>query len=83
MDLPTVILAILGVAVSAGAVTAYYRKGMGEEQLKVSQNIIDMQKEENALLVRKNTALQAQLDVANNVIERLSKDGKDSSGAEK
>lgn len=73
MELPTIILATLGIAASAGAMTAYYKKGYGENQLKAAQNIIELQKDENALLTRKNTALQSQLDIANDVIERLSK----------
>lgn len=73
MDYPATILAVLGIAAGAGVLTAYYKKGSGEAQLKAAQNINDMLKDENALLIRKNTALLSQLDIANDVIEKLAK----------
>lgn len=76
LTIPTAILAILGIAALAGAASVIYRKNQGESQFKTAQNIIDLQKDENTLLVRKNTSLQAQLDTANDVIARLTEDGK-------
>lgn len=76
LTIPSAILAILGIAAVAGAASAWYRKSQGENQIKAAQNIIALQKEENALLVRKNLALQAQVDISNEVIARLTNDGK-------
>lgn len=70
--IPVAIGAILGVAAVAGAAARIYKRNYGKDSLEAAQTLISMQKEENTLLIRKNNALQTQLDVANNVIERLS-----------
>lgn len=76
LTIPSAILGILGLAAIAGAASAWYRKSQGENQIQAGQNIIDLQKDENALQARKIISLQSQLDTANDVIERLTKDGK-------
>lgn len=75
MDFVTIILAALIIAAAAGGVAAYYKKSAGQDALDIAQRTIALQNEERDMLVRKNSALQGQLDTANSVIERLTKNG--------
>lgn len=75
LTIPAAILAFLAVAVAAGGASVWYKKGQGESQISTSESIISMQKDENALQARKIIALQAQLDLANDNIERILKNG--------
>lgn len=71
MNWLTIIISALTLAGLSGGVAAWYRRGQGLASLETAQTLIAMQKEENAMLVRQNTALRAQMDRQDIIIERL------------
>lgn len=73
MDLPEVILAILAVATSAAGTAAWYKSSQGKDALELGQRVNDLQKDENLLLIKKNNYLQGQIDMKDEIIERLTK----------
>lgn len=75
-EIPAAIVGMLAIAGSAAAVSVWYKRNQGKDALDLAIRVNELQKEENVLLMRKNTALQAQLDVKDDLIERLTRNGK-------
>lgn len=71
MDLPTIILAILAVAVAAGGVTAYYRRSEGKETIDLLQVNNSALKDENSTLKNRVIYLQGVIDEKDRVISKL------------
>lgn len=83
MNFITLILGIFALAAIAGGLGAWYKRSAGKDALELAQQTISMQKEENALQARKIIALQAQLDIKDEIIERLTTDGKNNTREKK
>ena len=76
MDIPATILVVIGVAAAAGLITAYYRRSEGQGTISLLEANNAALKEALALKDIKITALQAQLQTKDDIIERLVRDGK-------
>lgn len=83
LTIPVAIGAVLGIAAVAGTAAKVYKRNYGKDSLETAQSLISMQKDENALLVRKNTGLQTQLDIANDLLERVANNGRRSTRTKK
>lgn len=77
MNLPTIILAILGIAAAAGVLTAYYRRSEGKETISLLETNIQAYKDSERLKDGRISYLQGQLvskdETINNLNELLKK----------
>lgn len=69
MQLPEIILAVLGVIVAAGLTTAYFARSRGTETIKLLQMNIQAYKDSETLKDAKILLLQGQLAAKDEVIE--------------
>lgn len=76
LEIPAAILAMLTIASAAAGVSVWYKRSQGKDALELAQRVNSLLKQENVLLEKKTAALQAQLDVKDDIIERLARDGK-------
>lgn len=77
MDLPSIILAVLGIAAAAGVLTAYYRRSEGKETISLLETNITAYKDSEKLKDARIAYLQGQLvskdETINNLNELLKK----------
>lgn len=76
MDLPEVILAVIGVVAAAGLVTAYYKRSEGTESVRLLQTNVQAYKDAEKLKDQKITYLEAQVYEKDQIIKRLTSDPK-------
>lgn len=76
MELPTTILAILGIAAVMGAVSAYYARGRGVGTITLLQTNIQAYKDAEKLKDQRIAYLEGQLTIKDETIKRLLNDGK-------
>lgn len=74
MDLPEITLAILGVAVAAGSVTAYYKRSEGMGSIKLLQTNIQAYQDAERLKDQRITYLEAQVYEKDQIIRKLTND---------
>lgn len=74
MDIATVILAILGIATAAGALTAYYRRSAGHETISLLETNIAAYKDSEKLKDQRIAYLEGQLLTKDETIKRLLND---------
>lgn len=74
MDLPTIILAVLAVAVAAGGITAYYKRSAGEQTISLLQANIQAYKDAEKLKDQRIAYLEGQLVIKDETIKRLLND---------
>lgn len=73
MDLPSIILAILAVAVAAGGITAYYKRSAGKETISLLQTNIQAYKDAEKLKDQRIAYLEGQLVARDDTIKNLNK----------
>lgn len=77
MELPSIILATLGIAAAAGVLTAYYRRSEGKETISLLETNITAYKDSEKLKDARIAYLQGQLvskdETINNLNELLKK----------
>lgn len=73
MDIPQIILAILGVVVAAGGIVAYFARSRGSETIKLLQTNINAYKDSEKLKDARIFYLEGQLTVKDETIKRLLK----------
>lgn len=78
MELPSIILAVIGVLAASGGVVAYFARSRGTETIKLLQTNIDAYKDSEKLKDARIFYLEGQLTVKDETIKRLLKNGKDS-----
>lgn len=71
MDLPTLITAIIGVAVAAGAVTAFYKRSEGQGTIDLLQTNIQAYKDAEKLKDQRIAYLEGQLVTKDETIKKL------------
>lgn len=71
MDIPSIILAILGIAVAAGVVTAYFKRSEGKETIDLLKANNDALKESLKIKRDRITYLQGVIDEKDRLISRL------------
>lgn len=76
MNLPEIILAIIGVAVAAGGVTAYYKRSEGVGSIELLQTNIQAYKDAAKLKDQRITYLEGQVYEKDQIIKRLTSDTK-------
>lgn len=76
MNIPEIILAILGIIVASGATVAYFARSRGSETISLLQVNIQSYKDEAALKDARITALEVQLQVKDDTIKELLKNAK-------
>lgn len=76
MDLPEVILAVIGVAVAAGGVTAYYKRSEGMGSIELLQTNIQAYQDAAKLKDQRITFLEAQAYEKDQIIKRLTNEPK-------
>lgn len=76
MELPTSILAIIGVAIALGGLAVFFKKGGDKEASDLDQNTIRAYRDSEAKLQQENSSLRLQLQTKDDIIERLVRDGK-------
>lgn len=76
MDIPEVILAIIGVVAAAGLVTAYYKRSEGAESIRLLQTNIQAYKDAEKLKDQRITFLEAQVYEKDQIIKRLTNETK-------
>lgn len=76
MDIPEVILAIIGVVAAAGLVTAYYKRSEGTESIRLLQTNIQAYKDAEKLKDQRITFLEAQVYEKEQIIKRLTNETK-------
>lgn len=75
MQLPTAILAIIGIAIALGGLAFFFKKGGDKEASALDQNTIRAYKESEIVMVRQIESLKTQLQTKDDIIERLLSDG--------
>lgn len=76
MELPSIILATLGIAAAAGVLTAYYRRSEGKETISLLETNITAYKDSEKLKDQRIAYLEGQLVTKDETIKRLLSDGK-------
>lgn len=83
MDLPAIILAILGITALLGVIVAYFARSRGTETIKLLQTNISAYKDAETLKDAQILVLKAQIaakdeiiEIRDKTIERLVKNGK-------
>lgn len=76
MDVPAIILSIIGVATGAGVLTAYYRRGEGRETISLLETNIQAYKDSEKLKDSRIAYLEGQLVTKDETIKRLLRDDK-------
>lgn len=76
MNLPTIILAILGIAAAAGILTAYYKRSEGKETERMLLVNIQAFKDSEKLKDQRISYLEGQIYTKDETIKRLLNDGK-------
>lgn len=74
MQLPSIILAILGIAAASGVITAYYRRSEGQETIKLLQINVQAYKDAEKLKDARIAYLEGQLVTKDETIKRLLND---------
>lgn len=72
MNIPTIILSILGIAASAGVLAAYYKRAGGLETIKLLQINIDAYKDAEKLKDERIKYLEGQVYSKDQTIIKLS-----------
>lgn len=76
MQLPIIILAVIGIIGAAAVTTAYFSRGRGKATIDLLQTNIDAYKDSEKLKDTRITYLEGQLVVKDETIKRLLSDGK-------
>jgi hypothetical protein len=71
MNLPTEILAVLGIIAALGVVAAYFARSRGQETIRLLQTNIQSYKDSEALKDAKILALQVEVQTKDNIIKAL------------
>lgn len=74
MNVPSLILAVLGVSAMAGLITAYYKRSEGKETIDLLKSNNDALKESLKIKRDRITYLQGVVDEKDRLISRLSRD---------
>lgn len=72
MNVPELILAIIGLAVAAGATTAYYNRSRGKETISLLQTNIQAYKDSEKLKDQRIAYLEGQVYSKEQTIKKLS-----------
>lgn len=78
MNLPMIILALIGAATAFGALALFFKKGGDKEASELDKNTIRAYRDSEAKLQLENAALKLQIQTKDDIIERLLRDGKNS-----
>lgn len=73
MELPSLILTVLGIAAAAGAATAYFKRSAGKESNSLLMNNIEAYKDAIKLKDEQITYLKGQVYSKDQTIEKLSR----------
>lgn len=73
MDLPQIIIAVIGTVAAIGATIAYFARSRGSETIKLLQTNIDAYKDSEKLKDNRITYLEGQLTVKDETIKRILK----------
>lgn len=76
MNTLQIILAIIGLATSAGVMTVYYRRGGGNESIRLLQINVQAYKDSEVLKDQRIAYLEGQLVIKDEPIKRLLNDTK-------
>lgn len=76
MDIPEIIVAILGLVVAAGVTVAYFARSRGSETIRLLQVNVQSYKDESTLKDARIAALEVQLQVKDDTIKELLKNAK-------
>lgn len=76
MNTLQIILVIFGLSTTAGAMTVYYRRGGGNESIRLLQINIQAYKDSEVLKDRRIAYLEGQLVIKDETIKRLLNDTK-------
>lgn len=71
MDIPTIILGVLGIAAIAGALAAWFSRSRGTETIKLLQANIDAYKDAEKLKDQRIAYLEGQVVSKDNTIQAL------------
>lgn len=76
MNLPTLILAVLGIAAAAGGLTAWYKRSEGTGTIKLLETNISAYKDSERLKDQRIAYLEGQLVIKDETIKRILNGGK-------
>lgn len=76
MEVPSVILAFIGIAIAVGALAVFFKKGGDKEASALDQNTIRAYRDSEIIMKQNIESLKTQLQTKDDIIERLVHDRK-------
>lgn len=76
MNVPSIILTAIGLAIAFGALAFFFKKGGDKEASELDQNTIRAYRDSEVIKDKQIAALKVQVQIKDDMIERLLNDGR-------